>query len=188
MKKIKLCLIFLMIFLTQCSPNDQNNTNKIEDKNNSNQSSASSQIDADSKKTISSNDKKKDKVQPENNISEKVKNYIINGQENKPEAQKVKWSKTFLNQLDIEGFYKQYIDTKKGNADDLESFSKYITLNAPIPDNWEELFRKDIYSIYGEKVVRVQHVNDDLYQAYIMKNDSEVPYVVVSARTGYFHG
>lgn len=124
--------IFLVIFLTQCSPNDQKNTNKVEDKNNSNQTSASSQIDANSKKTSSDDDEKKDKVQPENNISEKIKNYIINGQENKPEAQKVKWSKTFLNQLDIKGLYKQYIDTKKGNADDLESFSKYITLNDPI--------------------------------------------------------
>lgn len=42
----------------------------------------------------------KDKVPSKQNITEKIKNYIINGQENKAEAQKIKWSKTFLNRVD----------------------------------------------------------------------------------------
>ncbi|NFS30008.1 hypothetical protein FDF12_09010 [Clostridium botulinum] len=121
------------------------------------------------------------------NIKEKVMNYIINGQENKPEAEKIKWSKTFLNQVDIENLYKQYIKNG-GEANNLEKFADYITLNAPIPNDWEKLFEKDLYDAYGEKVVRLEHLQDDLYQAYIKKDGVEVPYVVVSSRTGYFHG
>lgn len=63
-----------------------------------------------------------------------------------------------------------------------------MTLNAPISSNWEKLFEKDLYDIYGEKVVRLEHLEDDLYQAYIKKDGAEIPYVVVSSRTGYFHG
>ncbi|NFR85939.1 MULTISPECIES: hypothetical protein [unclassified Clostridium] len=121
------------------------------------------------------------------NIKEKVMNYIINGQENKPEAEKIKWSKTFLNQVDIENLYKQYIKNG-GETNNLEKFADYITLNAPIPNDWEKLFEKDLYDTYGEKVVRLEHLQDDLYQAYIKKDGVEVPYVVVSSRTGYFHG
>lgn len=142
---------------------------------------------ASQEEALSSNDTIKDDVYLENNIAEKTKNYIINGQENKPESEKIKWSATFLNQLDIESLYKQYIDNG-GISDDLESFAKYLSLNAPISSNWESLFEKDFFDAYGEKVVKLEHLNDDLYQAYVLKNDSEVPYVVVSSRTGYFHG
>lgn len=138
-------------------------------------------------KKVSYDNNVKDKVSSEQNIAEKVKNYIISGQENKPEAQKIKWSKTFLNRVDIESLYKKYIDNG-GRADDLESFANYMTLNAPIPSDWQELFKKDLYEEYGEKVVKIEHLKDDLYQAYIEKNGSQIPYVVVSSRTGYFHG
>ena len=134
-----------------------------------------------------STNKLKDNNKSSEDISEKVKNYILNGQGNKPEAQKIKWSKTFLNRVDIESLYKQYI-AKGGHSDNLESFASYMTLNAPIPSNWKDLFTKDLYDTYGQKVVRVEHLKGDLYQAYIANNGSEVPYVVVSSRTGYFHG
>lgn len=130
---------------------------------------------------------KEDKAYLEQDIAEKVKNYIINGQGDKPEAEKIKWSKAFLDRVDIEGLYKKYI-ANGGNADDLESFARYMTLNAPIPRDWQELFKKDLYNTYGEKVVKLEHLKDDLYQAYIIKNGSQVPYVVVSSRTGYYHG
>ncbi|MFT5872473.1 MAG: hypothetical protein ACI8WT_001404 [Clostridium sp.] len=120
-------------------------------------------------------------------ITEKTKNYILNGQGNKPDALKIKWSPTFLNRVDIESLYKQHL-ANGGNADDLESFAKYMTLNAPIPSDWKDLFGKDLYDIYGEKAVRLEHLNGDLYQAYIVKNGSEIPYAAVSSRTGYFHG
>ncbi|MBV7272125.1 hypothetical protein I6U48_04230 [Clostridium sp. PL3] len=163
--------------------NNSNSTNKSEDNSKSNGTPENTPKE----KTSSSSSNVKDKASSEQNITEKVKNYIINGQGNKPEALKINWSKTFLDKVDVESLYKKYI-ANGGRADDLESFASYMTLNAPIPANWQELFEKDLYDTYGEKVVRLEHLQDDLYQAYIVKNGSEVPYVAVSARTGYYHG
>lgn len=117
----------------------------------------------------------------------KVKEYILNGQYEKPETLKLKWSNSFLNQVDIESLYNQY-KAKGGNPEGIEKFAEYITLNAPIPDNWQELFKKDLYDIYGEEAVRIEYLEGDLYQVYVIKDGKEVPYVAVSARTGYFHG
>ncbi|WP_238916620.1 hypothetical protein [Clostridium sp. YIM B02555] len=120
-------------------------------------------------------------------IKENVIDYIINGQENKSESQKLKWSKTFLNKIDIDSLFKQYTENK-GNADDIEGFATYITKNAPVLSNWQDLFKKDLYDTYGENVVKIKHLENDLYQAYIEKDGLQVPYVVVSSKTGYFHG
>ncbi|BCZ45864.1 hypothetical protein psyc5s11_19310 [Clostridium gelidum] len=188
MKRLKFCLLFFLIFLMACSSNTPKSTNKLEDNNNeSSQTVTRNYGDTSKEKQLSSGDSKKDKVSSEENITEKIKNYIISGQENKPEAQKIKWSKTFLNTVDIKGLYKQYI-ANGGHIDDLESFASYMTLNAPVQRDWKNLFSKDLYDTYGEKVVRLEHLKDDLYQAYIVKEGLEIPYVVVSARTGYFHG
>lgn len=216
MKKLFACLLFFTFFLTACSSNESKNTNNLDD-NNSNKASIETHNDNYESKNIkeNSNDTDKSKNTKESynnaskgkisvdtsnrksspsensitneNIKEKVINYIINGQENKPEAQKIKWSKSFLNQVDIENLYKQYIK-KGGKSDNLEKFAEYITLNAPISTNWEKLFEQDLYDKYGEKVVRLEHLQDDLYQAYVKKDGNEIPYVVVSSRTGYFHG
>lgn len=121
------------------------------------------------------------------NISQKVKNYILYGQNNLSEAKKIKWSKTFLDKVDIESMYKKFV-VEGGNVNDVEGFAKYITVNAPIQANWQSMFQKDLYDTYGQKVVKLVYLNGDLYQAYINQNGSEVPYVVVSSRTGYFHG
>ncbi|WP_156625403.1 hypothetical protein [Clostridium tertium] len=50
------------------------------------------------------------------------------------------------------------------------------------------MLKKDLYEKYGENLVKVEPLGNDLYQAYIEKEGKEVPYVVVSSRTGYFHG
>lgn len=207
MKKSKFCLLFLALFLTACSPNTSNTTDKVQDTDKSNQVSKiedTTKAADDSTKNDSNTSQKnqantnnnqkkpdtantKDNTSTENNITEKTKQYILNGQENKSEAQKIKWSKTFLDKVDIENLYKQYKATG-GKANDLESFAKYITKNAPIRDDWQELFKKDFYAKYNEKVVSLKPLENDSYQAYVMKDGAKVPYVVVSARTGYFHG
>ncbi|MBS5883955.1 hypothetical protein [Clostridium sp.] len=207
MKKIIICLLFSAIFMISCSANNTENTNKAVDnkssevsEKNSNNDLKDDSINKNSSDTYQEKDNEKnldnssevetstsDEMIVNEDISEKVKYYIINGQSNKSEAEKIKWSKTFLNEVDIKSLYDQYISTG-GNADDLEKFASYMTLNAPIINNWEELFKKDLYDIYGEKVVRLEHLENDMYEAYIKKDGAEVPYVVVSARTGYFHG
>lgn len=155
----------------------QPNTNKVTKQNNLDKSSKNnnlSQIQSSSNNTDS-------------NISEKVKDYILNGQQNMSEAQKIKWSKTFLDQVDIKDLYKKYT-ANGGNANDIQNFAKYITANAPIQNNWQDMFKKDAYNTYKQKIVKLEYLSDDLYQAYIEQNGAEVPFVVVSSRTGYFHG
>ncbi|MGG7214234.1 hypothetical protein ACQPUY_11505 [Clostridium nigeriense] len=199
MKKSLICLLFSTLLLTACSSNKSQDANNVVDNNSSGvteQSSNSNLEEKDSNKGVSTEDLydvSKDSEGSVNdtgtlkNISEEVKNYILNGQGNKPEAEKLKWSETFLNEVDIDRLYNQYLSSG-GNGENIEQFASYMTLNAPILSNWEDLFKKDLYDTYSEEVVKLEELKGDLYQAYIEKDGKEVPYVVVSSRTGYFHG
>ena len=75
-----------------------------------------------------------------------------------------------------------------GEVEDVSGVAAYITANAPIADNWQEMLEKEINSTYGEKISKVEYLEGDLYTAYVIKDGKEVPYVTVNARTGYFHG
>lgn len=202
MRKIKLCALFLIIFLAACAPNSSKSTSTSKDNNNksveattnnngtaqtSNNTSQTASSSTSQTKSSSSSSSTSTTTNSGQSIAEKVKAYILTGQENKPEAQKIKWSKTFLDKVDIDSLYKKYT-ANGGKSDDLDSFADYITKNAPIPSDWKDLATKDINDTYGEKAVRFESLGNDLYQVYINKDGSEKPYVVVSARTGYFHG
>lgn len=50
------------------------------------------------------------------------------------------------------------------------------------------MFKADLKATYGMDVTKLEDLGDNLYQAYVISEDNEVPYVVVNARTGYFHG
>lgn len=155
-------------------------------------SSASSPAKSDSANSAQSSSKQSDQVSvssaPEaQQIAQKTKDYLLNGQNDKIEAQQLHWSETFLNQVDIEAVYKQYL-AAGGKADDIKSFAKYLTDNAPVPSNWKEMFESDLMRTYHVKVSRYEHVQGTLYQAYAKINGSEVPYVGVVSRTGWFHG
>lgn len=120
-------------------------------------------------------------------IAQKTKDYLLNGQNNKPEAGKLQWSETFLNQVNIDAVYQSYISAG-GKAGDIQSFAKYLTENAPIPSNWKTLFEADLWKGYSVKPSRYEPLENNVYQVYVKINGSEVPYVTVRARTGYFHG
>ena len=184
----------------KASVNDKDTVNdkdKLDEKtndNNYNDSSENNQTEGNLNTEVSSNnaeitnnDISSNSYTNLNDMVINVKDYILNGQGDKPEALKLKWSKTFLEQVDFKTMYDNYL-AEGGNSDDIEAFAKYITLYAPIQSNWEELFKKDLYDIYGENLVRVEQLEGDSYQAYINVDGKEVPYVVVSSRTGYFHG
>ena len=191
--KLLIYLLFSTLLLTACSLNKSANVENTVDtskKEVTNEVSNSNLEENDNSKDtneISQSNTNGNSNSLNENISEKVKDYIINGQENKSEAQKLKWSKSFLNEVNIEDLYIKYISSG-GNGEDIEEFASYMTSNAPILTNWEELFKKDLYDTYNEEVVKLEHLEGDLYQAYVNKGGSEVPFVVVSARTGYFHG
>ena len=211
MKKLSFILLFFMMFFISCASDTPKQVKNTEVNDNSNKSVSENTIEDDklketnenlndnsksannsTKSTVNNTNEAKDtqKLMEDNsnkNIKEEVINYIINGQENKSEAEKLKWSETFLNKVDIESLYKKYV-SEGGKSDDIEGVSKYITSNAPILKDWKNLFEEDLYNIYGEKVVRLEKLDEDLYQAYVEIDGKEVQYVVVSSRTGYFHG
>ena len=203
MKKSMICLLVATMLLSACSLKDSQETNNstkndkvnevaIEDDDkkdtteNTEDVANENQTESNSNNASEEINKSSDNIS-ENTISEKVKDYILNGQEDKSEAEKLKWSNAFLNQVDIEALYNKYI-SEGGNAEDIKKIAEYITMNAPIPDDWEELFKKELFEVYGQEVVKLEHLEGDLYQAYVNIDGSEVPYVTVSARTGYFHG
>ncbi len=161
MKKLLISLVLSTLVFTSCSLNDSDNRKKEVDnrtsditENNINNSLEEDQIDN------SNNGEQEDIEEPSEidnieNISYEVKNYIIKGQDNKSEAEKLKWSKTFLDALDINSLYSEYL-LSGGIADDIEELAYYTTENAPIPSDWEEMFKKDLYEKYGENLVKVE--------------------------------
>lgn len=202
MKKIIICLLFSTMLLTACFTQKQSNN---EEKSNKEDKKASEIIKnektndnnsnntSENKPTESSNEVTKDiniDIINNTNLNDmdvKVKEYILNGQGEKSEAQKLNWSNSFLEQVNFKEIYDNYL-ADGGTASDVEWFAKYITSYAPILSNWQEIFKSDLYDAYGEEVVKLELIEGDLYQVYVEKAGREVPYVVVSARTGYFHG
>ena len=124
---------------------------------------------------------------PQQDITQAVQQYILHGQNDTPEAGKIKWSKAFLDQVDLPAMYQAFLSSG-GATGDVHLFALYITENAPIPENWQALITTDLYALYGATAVRFESLGDDLYQVYIVVDGVEIPYVVASARTGYFHG
>lgn len=128
-----------------------------------------------------------DQAKAAGGLTSKAKEYILNGQNDKPEAGKWNWSESFLNQVNIDEVYRQYISAG-GSAEDIESFVKYLSENAPVSRNWKSLFEADLLNAYGEKASKYELLENDYYQVYVKKDGSEVPFVVVNAKTGYYHG
>jgi bla regulator protein BlaR1 len=161
--------------------------------NNSNSTSVSNTTPVSNSAPVSNTNTSQPSTINYGNLTEQVKNYILNGQGNQCSAESLNWSPTFLNQLnqaDIESLYKQYI-ANRGQANNTESFAAYVTENAPIPSNWKALFEKDYSAAYKEDnyaITRYEYLGTDMYQVYVMRNGKEVPDVAVSSRTGYFHG
>ena len=209
-RKMLICLTLCAVLLISCSTGNSDDSNKSTDDKTTISESANSSTDEsteivsneDNTERISENVEgtvtieqpvKEEETLPDDNeiddenMSQKVKDYILLGQVEKPAAEQLKWNAKFLEQVDIDSLYEKYV-ANGGNENDVEAVATYITENAPIASNWQEMFEEEINSIYGEKISKVEYLEGDLYTAYIIKDEKEVPYVTVNARTGYFHG
>lgn len=198
MKKKAFSLLFLVFLLSGCSVENSKDSNKPVANSTGTQAVTKNNVDSSKEasttatnnlfqqKDTNSNDNIKNESNKKQSFTERVKDYISKDQIHSLEERQVKWSRMFLNRLDMEGLYKKYL-SDGGEAENVESFIKYMTANAPIPKDWEKLVTKDIYNTYEQNVTEIEHFKDDLYRTYITKNGYKVPYVVVSARTGYFH-
>ncbi|HEX2939206.1 MAG TPA: hypothetical protein VHO66_09875 [Ruminiclostridium sp.] len=193
MRKQKLIIPLLSVItvlLTACSSKNpvsvKTESSSASSKITSSYSSDSTLSVTSSSKPISSS-KESAADNTDENIAQKTKEYITNGQKDKSEAEKLKWSTAFLDKADIKGVYRKYI-AAGGKTGDIESFAEYLTKNAPVLNNWKEIFETDFANSYNQKITRYEPLQDNLYQVYIKSGSSEVPFVVVNARTGYFHG
>lgn len=183
MKKLIICLLLSTALLVSCTSEKESNTG--DNSSNSNKETDQNNKYIENTKTPSNNEDKVDEM------SQKVKDYILNVQGDKPEGSKLNWSKEFLEKVNMKNMYEKYI--KDGGADgDVEWFAKYITSYAPISNDWEEMFKKDIYNNYKENIVSIKQLDGDLYMGYIKVKEREneyvtEEYVIVSARTGFYH-
>ena len=116
-----------------------------------------------------------------------VTDFILNGQQELPEAERILWSESFLKALDFAPLYESYL-AAGGDGGDEKAFASYITENAPIPENWKALFEQDLLNGYGKTVERYEELDNDMYQVYVIINNESVPYVAVNCRTGWYHG
>ena len=193
MKKLIISALILMLTASVTIGCGSKNENKTEN-NKKAETTEKVKNDDTNDNTETSNNENTDNENTNNeasaNVDERVaevKNYIINDQDGLSEAEKIQWSKSFLNATDVKSLYNDYIKSVSNNYD-VKAFAEYITKNAPILDNWQELFKQDVKDTYGQDIVKIESVGGDMYQAYINNEGNEVPYVGVNARTGYFHG
>lgn len=117
MKKIAICLLCIATMLTSCTSKKESN--------------ADDTINTSDKEIVENNNDTGTKEENNKAIIKEVKDYILSGQQDKSEAEKVKWSERFLDKVDLEVLYKGYL-ASGGKKDNVEDFPKYITLNAPI--------------------------------------------------------
>lgn len=158
---------------------ESSNTKPKEENTQANNSSTSSEKSTKPTEKDSKNSK-------DNGLSEEVKNYILNGQNNVAESDRLNWNSTFLDKVDINTLHNQYISSG-GDNNDLRQFAIFVTSNAPILDNWVDLFKEDILKKEGLKISKLRPLDNDLFQAYVREGDGDVPSLIVSSRTGYFH-
>lgn len=121
------------------------------------------------------------------NMDSYVKSYIMVGQDDMSQSEKMNWTKSFFIQLNTSDLYAEYLEYGY-KFNDVRNFANYITDEAPITDNWKELFEVNLYDIYQVEVTRYEQVDDVKYQVYVtIVDDVKVSYVIVNARTGYYH-
>jgi len=111
--------------------------------------------------------------------------FLLHGQDDKTEMERLNWNEGFLNKLDLSALHQQFVDGG-GNPEDVENFAIFLTHNAPILDTWQQEFRLQAFTDFQVEITRLEPVGGDDYKAYTVDNGNEVPFAVVSARTGYF--
>ncbi len=121
-------------------------------------------------------------------LSDSVKAYIKDGQSDIPEVGRLKWSARFLEAADLSSVLSEYLKNG-GKSDDVKAAAEYVTENAPVSENWKDLFVKDFSEEYkDETITKYEDLGSNSYSVYVNKDGKEVAFVTVNAATGYYHG
>lgn len=99
----------------------------------------------------------------------------------------VNWSEAFLDEVDFPASYDRYIN-EGGASEDVGAFAVWLTDNADVPDNWQELFEAALLEAYEVIPNSYDDLGNGLYTVYVTIDGESVPYVTVNSRTGWYHG
>lgn len=110
-------------------------------------------------------------------------------------AKGVNWSENFYDNLTAEEIWKiieEYKQANNGQEGTLFDQALYLSTNAPIKDNWKELFLEDWKnsSYSDEEIVELIDKGDTVgvYTKSLPYTGDNYPYVTLDKRTGYWHG
>ncbi|OHW63063.1 hypothetical protein EUAN_08470 [Andreesenia angusta] len=116
-------------------------------------------------------------------VAFEARHYILNSEEKKY------WNKTLLNGLsdeDINDIYASFVEDGWDRYD-IVKFTRHMMYNAPIQDNWKEVFEKSFYEEWSNKTIDYYdqgYWDNGYYDVYVVGNDE--PFAIVNAMTGYY--
>ena len=139
-RKILICLSLCAVLLMSCSTGNSDGSNKstddkttISESENSSTGESTEKISENVEGTVTIEQPiKEEETLPDDNeiadknMSQKVKDYILLGQVEKPAAEQLKWNARFLEEVDIDSLYNEYV-ANGGNAVDVQAVAKYVT-------------------------------------------------------------
>lgn len=131
----------------------------------------------------------------------KLRNYIFVEYMGSPDyvyAKGVNWTENYYDNLTAEEIWyiiEEYKKTNNGEEGTLFDQASYLSVNAPIKENWKELFMKNWNnSPYAEdnKIETMIDKGDSVWiytdsMPYTGKEDN-YPFITLLKRTGYWHG
>ncbi len=215
-------IIFLfMILLFGCSSNsdkvDSNEVNELNNEKSINENSGSDVELSEKEKDEATLEEKQEKNNGNNSLptpqqdrvsqeemellKETLRTYIFDeymGSSDDVYAKGVNWTENFYDNLTAEEIWQvieKYKEMNNGEEGTLFDQASYLSVNAPIKDNWKELFL--------ENWNKSPYAEDNKIEAMIDKGDSvwiytntlpytgekdNYPFITLFKRTGYWHG
>ena len=215
-------IIFLfMILLFGCSSNsdkvDSNEVNELNNEKSINENSGSDVELSEKEKDEATLEEKQEKNNGNNSLQtpqqdrvsqeemellkETLRTYIFDeymGSSDDVYAKGVNWTENFYENLTAEEIWQvieKYKEMNNGEEGTLFDQASYLSVNAPIKDNWKELFL--------ENWNKSPYAEDNKIEAMIDKGDSvwiytntlpytgekdNYPFITLFKRTGYWHG
>ena len=215
-------IIFLfMILLFGCSSNsdkvDSNEVNELNNEKSINENSGSDVELSEKEKDEATLEEKQEKNNGNNSLptpqqdrvsqeemellKETLRTYIFDeymGSSDDVYAKGVNWTENFYENLTAEEIWQvieKYKEMNNGEEGTLFDQASYLSVNAPIKDNWKELFL--------ENWNKSPYAEDNKIEAMIDKGDSvwiytntlpytgekdNYPFITLFKRTGYWHG
>ncbi|WP_174616537.1 hypothetical protein [Virgibacillus ihumii] len=114
-------------------------------------------------------------------------------------AKGINWTKNFYDNLTAKEIWtvmEEYKEKNNGKEGTLFDKANYLSVNAPIKDNWKELFlvnwKNSPYSGNDNEIVKMIDKGDVVWvyteQISYTGEENNYPYIVLDKRTGFWHG